>query len=49
MGYQESWVRIEPQRKFKRMIQAYWIDSYSVLYDNGRGHVHQATPGQQTG
>ena len=23
MGYQESWVHIQPQHKFKKLIQAY--------------------------
>ena len=31
MGYQESWVYIEPQRKFEKLIRAYETVSYSHL------------------
>ena len=27
MGYQESWFYIEPQHKFKKLIQAYYSGS----------------------
>lgn len=36
MGYQESWVRIEPQRKFKRMIQAYEKAEQDGFYNFSR-------------
>ena len=33
MGYQESWLYIEPQHKFKKLIQAYEKAEQSGYYE----------------
>ena len=40
MGYQESWLYIEPQHKFKKLIQAYEKAEQSGYYEVAGAEPH---------
>ena len=40
MGYQESWLYIEPQRKFKKLIRAYEKAEQSGYYEVAGAEPH---------
>ena len=40
MGYQESWFYIEPQHKFKKLIQAYEKAEQSGYYEVAGAEPH---------